>query len=174
MSEEAARISVNGSSHELVVPARELLLDTLRDRLGLTGAKRSCDVQVCGTCTVLVDGEPVSSCTYLTCDADRREVLTIEGFAATAEFAEFERAFVDRAALQCGFCTPGILLTLKALRDAGELRDREDAVAGLDGSICRCTGYKSIVDAAEALAREPAGRAKRESGAVGGAAEPVR
>ena len=155
MSDVAVTIAVNGRPRELVVPARELLLDSLRDRLGLTGAKRSCEVQVCGTCTVLVDGEPVSACTYLTCDADGRDVLTIEGFAATAEFAEFERAFTDRAALQCGFCTPGFLLTLKALRDAGELRDRNDVIAGLDGNICRCTGYKSIVEAAESLAGAP-------------------
>jgi aerobic carbon-monoxide dehydrogenase small subunit len=151
--EVAASMVVNGSPRELVVPAQELLLDSLRGRLGLTGAKRSCDVQVCGTCTVLVDGEPVSSCTFLTCDADGRDVLTIEGFAETPEFAEFERAFIDRAALQCGFCTPGFLLTLKALRDAGELRNRDDVIAGLDGNVCRCTGYKSIVDAAEALTR---------------------
>jgi aerobic-type carbon monoxide dehydrogenase small subunit (CoxS/CutS family) len=151
--EAAANMVVNGTRRKLVVPAQELLLDTLRERLGLTGAKRSCDVQVCGTCTVLVDGEPVSSCTFLTCDADGREVLTIEGFAETPEFAEFERAFVDRAALQCGFCTPGFLLTLKALRDAGELRNRDDVMAGLDGNVCRCTGYKSIVDAAETLTR---------------------
>ena len=164
------RVVVNGSERELVVPARELLLDTLRERLGLTGAKRSCDVQVCGTCTVLVDGDPVSSCTYLTCDADGREVLTIEGFAESPEFDEFERAFTERAALQCGFCTPGIMLTLKSLRDVGELRDRADAIAGLDGSVCRCTGYKSIVDAAEALAREPAAGAAggREGVAAGG------
>lgn len=153
MPEVAASMVVNGTPRELVVPAQELLLDSLRGRLGLTGAKRSCDVQVCGTCTVLVDGEPVSSCTFLTCDADGRDVLTIEGFAETPEFAEFERAFIDRAALQCGFCTPGFLLTLKALRDAGELRNRDDVIAGLDGNVCRCTGYKSIVDAAEALTR---------------------
>lgn len=153
MPEVAASMVVNGTPRELVVPAHELLLDSLRGRLGLTGAKRSCDVQVCGTCTVLVDGEPVSSCTFLTCDADGRDVLTIEGFAETPEFAEFERAFIDRAALQCGFCTPGFLLTLKALRDAGELRNRDDVIAGLDGNVCRCTGYKSIVDAAEALTR---------------------
>ena len=153
MEEVATRIVVNGTSRELLVPARELLLDTLRERLGLTGAKRSCDVQVCGTCTVLVDGEPVSSCTFLTCDADGREVLTIEGFSESPEFDEFERAFTERAALQCGFCTPGFVLTLKALRDAGELRDRADVISGLDGNVCRCTGYKSIVEAAEALAR---------------------
>jgi aerobic carbon-monoxide dehydrogenase small subunit len=147
VDEQAVRMVVNGERRELVVPAHELLLDTLRERLALTGAKRSCDVQVCGTCTVLVDGEPVSSCTYLTCDADRREVLTIEGFAESPEFAEFERAFTDRAALQCGFCTPGFVLTLKALRDV---------IDGLDGSVCRCTGYKSIVEAAEALLGERA------------------
>ena len=151
MDQIAAQIVVNGTPRELIVPPRELLLDTLRERLALTGAKRSCDVQVCGTCTVLVDGEPVSSCTYLTCDADGREVVTIEGFAEHPEFAEFERAFADRAALQCGFCTPGILLTLKALRDSGELRTRDDVIVGLDGNVCRCTGYKSIVEAAEAL-----------------------
>ena len=156
MDEQAVRMVVNGERRELVVPAHELLLDTLRERLALTGAKRSCDVQVCGTCTVLVDGEPVSSCTYLTCDADGREVLTIEGFAESPEFAEFERAFTDRAALQCGFCTPGFVLTLKALRDAGELRSRDDVIDGLDGSVCRCTGYKSIVEAAEALLGERA------------------
>ncbi len=156
MLDQVTRMTINGTPRELVAPARELLLDTLRERLGLIGAKRSCDVQVCGTCTVLVDGEPVSSCTYLTCDADGREVLTIEGFSESPEFAEFERAFVERAALQCGFCTPGFVLTLKALRDAGELRSREDVISGLDGSVCRCTGYKSIVEAAEALVGAPA------------------
>jgi aerobic-type carbon monoxide dehydrogenase small subunit (CoxS/CutS family) len=156
VDEQAVRMVVNGERRELVVSAHELLLDTLRERLALTGAKRSCDVQVCGTCTVLVDGEPVSSCTYLTCDADGREVLTIEGFAESTEFAEFERAFTDRAALQCGFCTPGFVLTLKALREAGELRSRDDVIDGLDGSVCRCTGYKSIVEAAEALLGERA------------------
>ncbi len=151
MAETAVELVVNGTRRELAIPAQELLLDTLRERLGLTGAKRSCDVQVCGTCTVLVDGEPVSACTYLTCDAHSREVTTIEGFAKSSEFAEFERALTERAALQCGFCTPGIVLTLKALRDAGELRTREDVIDGLDGSVCRCTGYKSIVEAAEEL-----------------------
>jgi aerobic carbon-monoxide dehydrogenase small subunit len=151
VADTAVELIVNGSRRELAIPAQELLLDTLRERLGLTGAKRSCDVQVCGTCTVLVDAEPVSACGYLTSDAHGREVTTIEGFAEDPEFAEFERAFTARAALQCGFCTPGIVLTLKALRDAGELRSREDVVAGLDGSVCRCTGYKSIVEAAEEL-----------------------
>ena len=143
---------VNGDPVRATVEPQELLLDFLRERLGLTGAKRSCDVQVCGSCTVLVDGGCVSSCTYLAVEAHGREVLTIEGFAQTAEFAEFEAAFVGHAALQCGYCTPGLLLTLKSLRDAGELQTEEDIRHGLDGNICRCTGYRSILEAARELA----------------------
>jgi aerobic-type carbon monoxide dehydrogenase small subunit (CoxS/CutS family) len=143
---------VNGEAVNIAVAPAELLLDVLRERLGLTGAKRSCDAEVCGTCTVLVDGGPVSACTYLACEAHGREVLTVEGFAQTAEFAEFENAFMRHAALQCGYCTPGLLLTLKSLRDAGELRSDEDIRHGLDGSICRCTGYRSILAAARELA----------------------
>lgn len=146
------RATVNGERVEAQVEPQELLLDFLRERLGLTGAKRSCDVQVCGTCTVLVDGEPVSACTVLAGDVDGRELLTIEGFAEQAEFAEFEQAFTRHAALQCGFCTPGFVLTLKALRDAGELRDEADIRHGLDGNVCRCTGYQAILSAARELA----------------------
>jgi carbon-monoxide dehydrogenase small subunit len=145
-------LTVNGSEVSATVEAQELLLDFLRERLGLTGAKRSCDVQVCGSCTVLVDGGPVSACTYLAVEAHGREVLTVEGFAQTAEFAEFEAAFVRHAALQCGYCTPGLLLTLKSLRDAGELETEEDIRHGLDGNLCRCTGYRSILEAARELA----------------------
>lgn len=144
-------MTVNGEAVEVDVEPQELLLDVLRDRLGLRGAKRSCDVQVCGTCTVLVDGEPVSSCTYLACEAQGRELLTIEGLDRDPEIARFEQAFVERAALQCGFCTPGMVLTLKALGDAGELTDRERIERGLDGNLCRCTGYEAIVAAAEDL-----------------------
>jgi carbon-monoxide dehydrogenase small subunit len=145
-------LNVNGEPVHATIEPAELLLDFLRERLGLTGAKRSCDAQVCGTCTVLVDGGPVSACTYLAADARGRAVLTVEGFAETAEFAEFECAFVRHAALQCGYCTPGLLLTIKSLRDAGELGSEEDIRHGLDGSICRCTGYRSILAAARELA----------------------
>lgn len=149
-------ITVNGKLVRASIAPCELLLDFVRERLGLTGAKRSCDVQVCGTCTLLVDGGPVSACTYLAVEAHGRSVLTIEGFAETAEFEEFERAFTRHAALQCGYCTPGLLLTLKSLRDAGDLRDEQDIRHGLDGNVCRCTGYRSIIDAALELTR-PAG-----------------
>ena len=145
-------LTVNGLEvHERVEP-QELLLDFLRERLRLTGAKRSCDVQVCGACTVLVDGRPVSSCNYLALEADGRDVLTVEGFSQTPEFEEFEAAFVEHAAVQCGYCTPGLLLTLKSLRDAGELSTEEDIRHGLDGNLCRCTGYRSILEAARQVA----------------------
>jgi carbon-monoxide dehydrogenase small subunit len=152
VEEVALETTVNGVAVAATVAPAELLLDFLRERLGLTGAKRSCDAQVCGTCTVLVDGGPVSACTYLAAEVHGRSVLTVEGFAETAEFAEFENAFVRHAALQCGYCTPGLLLTLKSLRDAGELESEEDIRHGLDGSICRCTGYRSILEAARELA----------------------
>lgn len=143
---------VNGREVQAEVEPQELLLDFLRDRLGLTGAKRSCDVQVCGTCTVLVDGAPVSACNYLAADAHEKEVLTIEGFAQKPEFERFEDAFLRHAALQCGYCTPGLLLTIKSLRDNGELCSEADIRHGLDGNLCRCTGYRSILEAARELA----------------------
>ncbi len=145
-------LNLNGEHLHAELEPHELLLDVLRDRFRLTGAKRSCDVQVCGACTVLVDGEPVSACSYLAVDARGHELMTIEGFAQTEEFAEFEAAFSRHAALQCGFCTPGMLLTLKALRDAGELATEEDIRHGLEGNLCRCTGYGSILVAARELA----------------------
>jgi carbon-monoxide dehydrogenase small subunit len=145
-------LHVNGRPvHEDVAP-QALLLDYLRDRHGLTGAKRSCDVQVCGTCTVLVDGLPVSSCCTLAADVDGRNILTIEGFADLPEFERFERAFVDHAALQCGFCTGGMLLTTKFLLDEGRLTTKEEIRRGLSGNLCRCTGYYGIVEAVAELA----------------------
>jgi aerobic carbon-monoxide dehydrogenase small subunit len=145
-------LEVNGERVETVVEPQELLLDFLRDRLGLKGAKRSCEVQVCGTCTVLVDGLPVSSCCMLACEAEGREVLTIEGFARHKEFGKFQEAFTRHAALQCGFCTGGFVLTLKALRDSGELGSEEQILHALDSNVCRCTGYQSILAAARDLA----------------------
>lgn len=143
---------LNGREAEAEIEPSELLVDLVRVRHGLTGTKRSCDVQVCGACTVLLDGAPVSSCCTLAADVDGRSVTTIEGFAAMPEFARFEEAFVRHAAVQCGFCTPGFMLTLKALDDAGEALTEEDVRHGLSGNLCRCTGYASILAAAtEAL-----------------------
>ena len=145
--------SVNGREVVRELEPQELLLDILRDGLGLTGAKRSCDVQVCGACTVLVDGEPVSSFCYLAADAAGREVTTIEGLAERPEFARLEEAFTRHAALQCGFCTPGMLLTVSALLVSGELDSEEEIKRNLAGNLCRCTGYRGIVEAVAELAR---------------------
>ena len=145
--------SVNGEAVVREIDPQELLLDFVRDSLGLTGAKRSCDVQVCGACTVLVDGLPVSSCCYLAADVDGREVTTIEGLAERPEFERLEEAFTAHAALQCGFCTPGMLLTVSSLLEHGELSaDEEEIKRRLDGNICRCTGYRGIVEAVADLA----------------------
>jgi aerobic-type carbon monoxide dehydrogenase small subunit (CoxS/CutS family) len=146
------RLTVNGSEVVRDVESQELLLDLLRDGLGLTGAKRSCDVQVCGTCTVLVGGKPVSSCCFLAADADGQEVVTIEGLAEQPVFERLEDAFTRHAALQCGFCTPGLLLTVDALLESGELTDEEEIKRSLNGNLCRCTGYRGIVEAVADLA----------------------
>jgi carbon-monoxide dehydrogenase small subunit len=146
--------TVNGTAVSLDVQPSDLLLDVLRDRLGLTGAKRSCDVQVCGTCTVLLDGRPVSACTTLVHEARGRAVLTIEGLAELPEFARMEEVFTRHTALQCGYCTPGMVLTISALLASGELTDDEAMVReALAGNVCRCTGYRAIIDAARELAR---------------------
>jgi carbon-monoxide dehydrogenase small subunit len=145
-------LSVNGRELVRELAPNELLLDFLRDELSLTGAKRSCDVQVCGTCTVLVDGLPVSSCCYLAADAAGSEVTTIEGLAEQPEFERLAAAFTRHAALQCGFCTPGMLLTVNALLEDGELTSREEIKRSLAGNLCRCTGYRGILDAVAELA----------------------
>jgi aerobic-type carbon monoxide dehydrogenase small subunit (CoxS/CutS family) len=143
---------VNGTPVVREIEPRELLLDVLRDRLGLTGAKRSCDVQACGACTVLVDGRTVSSCCFLAADAEGRRVLTIEGLAEHDEFERLEEAFTRHAALQCGFCTPGMVLTVAALLETGELTSVDEIKRGLGGNLCRCTGYRGIVEAVSELA----------------------
>ena len=154
MSASPVETTVNGVPMTLRADPGELLLDVLRDELGLTGAKRSCDVQVCGTCTVLIDGRPVSACTTLVHEARGRSVLTIEGLAATSEFGRIQEAFTRHRALQCGYCTPGMALTVSALLTSGELADDEATVReALSGNVCRCTGYRAIIDAVRELAR---------------------
>jgi aerobic-type carbon monoxide dehydrogenase small subunit (CoxS/CutS family) len=145
-------LSVNGRGLVRDVEPQVLLLDFLRDSLALTGTKRSCDVQVCGACTVLVDGRPVSSCCFLAADAAGAEVTTIEGLAEQPEFERLEEVFTRHAALQCGFCTPGMLLTVSALLRSGELDGEEEIKRSLAGNLCRCTGYRGILEAVAELA----------------------
>ncbi len=143
--------TVNGVAHELEIEPRELLVDVLRNRLGLTGAKRSCDVQVCGACTVLLDDLPVSACSTLAVEADGHAVLTIEGVSRNGEMDRIQRAFVDRGALQCGFCTPGFVLAVRALLMMNEKPSDETIAHFLRGNICRCTGYVKILEAVKSL-----------------------
>jgi carbon-monoxide dehydrogenase small subunit len=138
---------VNGRAQGLEVDVHALLLDVLRDGLDLKGAKRSCDTQVCGACTVLVDGLVVSACTYLAVEADGRSVLTVEGLAEGESLHPLQRAFIDAGAVQCGFCTSGMLLTARAMLAEHAKPTRADVLHYLRGSLCRCTGYRKIVDA---------------------------
>lgn len=125
-----------------------MLVDFLRDQLGLMGTKQSCEVQVCGSCTVLVDGRPVSSCAYLAYELDGSELETIEGARGSDFYQKAESAFVRHAAVQCGFCTPGFVMTLKSIAANGDAIDEAGLRASLSGNLCRCTGYRSILDAA--------------------------
>ena len=143
---------LNGAPARATIEPRELLIDVLRAQFGLTGTKRSCDVEICGACTVLVDGLPVSSCTTLAADVDGRAVLTIEGLAKDGELDRVQRAFVEHGAMQCGFCTPGMVLAVKALL-ALDPHPSEEAIRHfLRGNLCRCTGYVKIIEAVKDLA----------------------
>src|SRR3989475_3160302 len=152
------RLVVNGRARELEVETNALLLDVLRDGLDLKGAKRSCDSQVCGACTVLVDGLAVSACTYLAVEADSREVLTVEGLAAGDALQPIQQAFIDAGAVQCGFCTAGMLLTTHALLAETATPTPEQSLHYLRGSLCRCTGYRKIVDAIGSAGAPPGPR----------------
>jgi carbon-monoxide dehydrogenase small subunit len=140
-------VTVNGTSHVLRIEPRETVADVVRDRLGLTGTKVSCDAQVCGACTVLVDDAPVSACTHLAADTDGRQVRTVEGLLENGRPNRLQAAFLRHAAFQCGFCTAGILMTATALLEENRVPTRQDVEDALDGNLCRCTGYVSIVDA---------------------------
>jgi aerobic carbon-monoxide dehydrogenase small subunit len=139
--------TVNGRPVSLEIEPRAILLDVLRDDLGLTGAKRSCDTQVCGACTVLLDGSPVSACCTLAYEAGGRELETIEGLAGPDGLHPIQQAFVDRVAIQCGFCTPGFVLATKALLAENPRPTRTEIEDFLGGNLCRCTGYWNILDA---------------------------
>ena len=153
MHEMDVRTTVNGRPLEARLPMRLLLVDFLRDRLGLTGTKVSCGMQVCGTCTVLVDDQPVSSCTYLACDVDGRTVTTVEGLAERGTLSPVQKAFVDCSALQCGFCTSGFVVSATALLRENKRPTEQDVAHYLEGNLCRCTGYLPIIEAVMSAAQ---------------------
>lgn len=140
-------VRVNGIEHHLTVDAGTTTLELLRDELLLTGTKLSCGEQRCGVCTVLVDGRPISACTYLAYELRGTEVLTIEGLASDGELDTLQTTFVEENALQCGFCTPGMIMTARALLNDIERPTERQIRSALSGNICRCTGYDAIVRA---------------------------
>ncbi|MBP0484786.1 (2Fe-2S)-binding protein [Sagittula salina] len=149
---------VNGEPVEARVPAGQHLVDFLRLELGLTGAHASCEHGVCGACTVRVDGQAVRGCLMLAAQADGADVWTVEGLTEAGGSADLQAAFVDRNALQCGFCTPGMIVAAEDLLARGGVPARAEIRAHLSGNYCRCTGYEAIVDAVEQVARTRAGK----------------
>ena len=145
-------LTVNGVGHELELEPRELLVYVLRDRLRLTGTNVGCDTSSCGACTVLVDGESVKSCTMLGVQADGTEITTIEGLATDGELHPVQQAFHDHHALQCGYCTPGMVMAAVSLIDHGQATSEAAIREGLEGNLCRCTGYHNIVVAVQEAA----------------------
>jgi carbon-monoxide dehydrogenase small subunit len=151
------QLSVNGEQRSLDVEGRTLLVHALRDSLGLTGTHIGCDTSQCGACTVLVDGRAVKSCTLLALQAEGAEVTTIEGLAPDGELHPVQKAFVEHHGLQCGFCTPGVILTTIDLLSRDGQPDEETIRRALRGNLCRCTGYDSIVDSVRAAAEAAPG-----------------
>lgn len=152
--------TVNGRAIRVHIATSSMLSDVLRDTLGLTGTKVSCDMQVCGACTVLVDGHPISSCTYLAVDAAGRRVDTVEGLAtADGRLSDLQQAFIDHFALQCGFCTPGFLMMATALLAEHPQPSEDEVRHYFEGNICRCSGYRPIIRAVMAVAEQRSGRA---------------
>ena len=140
-------ITINGDEHQLLVATHRTLLEVIRDEIGLTGTKNGCGAGECGACTVLLDGEPVNSCLVLAHEAEGRKVTTIEGLARGGVLQPVQEAFVEEGAIQCGYCTPGMVLTAVALLDKNPAPSREEILDGLKGNLCRCTGYVKIVEA---------------------------
>jgi carbon-monoxide dehydrogenase small subunit len=144
--------AVNGVRHELDLEPRELLVYVLRDRLGLTGTNVGCDTSSCGACTVLVDGEAVKSCTMLGVQAEGVEVTTIEGLATNGDLHPLQQAFHEHHALQCGFCTPGMVMAVASLLEDTPNPSEDEIRKALEGNLCRCTGYQNIVEAVRSAA----------------------
>jgi len=153
-------LRVNGEDHQLLLAVHRTLLEVLREDLGLTGTKHGCELGECGTCTVLVDGEPQLSCLVLPVQIEGREVTTVEGLADGSELTPLQRAFAELGAAQCGYCTPGMLLSATALLAGNPHPSNGEIREALAGNLCRCTGYSKIVEAVELAARELAARGR--------------
>ena len=148
------KLTVNGEPREVAVKPGTLLVEVLSNELGLTGARMVCSSGACGTCTILLDGKAVKSCSVLALQANGKEVMTIEGLANNGQLHPLQKAFVEHNAFQCGFCTPGMILSAKALLDENPNPTDEEVKMSLVGNLCRCTGYTKIIEAIQVAARE--------------------
>ena len=155
-------MKVNGKETELAVDERESLLDTLRNRLGLTSVKKGCEVGECGACTVIVDGETIDSCIYMAVWAEGKNIRTLEGLEKDGELTRIQEAFIEEGAIQCGFCTPGFVMSATVLLERGEKLTREAIKKHMAGNLCRCTGYQNIVNAVEKVNNEQLERQKEK------------
>jgi carbon-monoxide dehydrogenase small subunit len=147
-------LNINGDIHELLIAPNETLLEVLRDRIGLMGTKRGCDLGSCGACTVLINGETALSCIMLAVDAVGKEIQTIEGMEEAGHLHPLQTAFVEKGGLQCGFCTPGMIMTAKAVLDEEDHLTEAVLKKKMAGNLCRCTGYKKIVEAVMSVSEQ--------------------
>jgi len=157
MAQHEISLTVNGTEHELTVESRTLLVHALRDELGYTGANVGCETSMCGACTVHMDGDAVKSCTVLAARADGSEITTVEGLTEDGEFHPVQEGFQTEHGLQCGYCTPGMMMTAAELIEENPNPDDEEIRHALEGNLCRCTGYQNIVRAVETAADLSAG-----------------
>jgi carbon-monoxide dehydrogenase small subunit len=154
MAKTLVSLTVNGKAYDVAVDSRELLIHTLREKLRLTGSHIGCETSHCGACTVDLDGKSVKSCTLLTVQANGAEVLTVEGLANDGELHPIQEGFVEKHGLQCGFCTPGMMIRAYRLLEENPNPTEEEIRAGLSGNLCRCTGYQNIVSAVQYAAEK--------------------
>lgn len=153
MKKEIVSFSVNGKEYETIIEPHMLLIDVLRDEFGLMGTKYVCGAGDCGACTVLIDGKPINACLTLAVTVIDKKILTVEGMANGLSLHPIQQAFVDEGAVQCGYCTPGMVMTAKSLLDENPDPTQDEIKEGLAGNLCRCTGYVKIVDAVETAAK---------------------
>ena len=149
-------LKINGEIYEVAVDVHRTLLEVLRENLGLTGTKEACDLGECGSCTVIMDGKPVLSCLTLAIEAQGKDILTVEGLEQEGKLHPLQQSFVDHGAIQCGFCTPGMIMSAKELLDKNSSPTEEEIKKAISGNLCRCTGYVKIIEAIKAAAEKEA------------------
>jgi carbon-monoxide dehydrogenase small subunit len=153
MEKKLLQLTVNGQEYELYIHPKTLLVEAIRDHIGLTGTKRGCDTVSCGACTVMIDGMSVKSCSVLAVQAEGTRITTVEGLEENGKLAPIQKAFIDHGAYQCGFCAPGMIMSAQALLNENPDPTEWEIKEGIEGNICRCTGYNSIVRAIDAAAK---------------------